>query len=374
MITISAGLRTEIEKLRGRRLFGRVRIDYSDANIDATIIAWANTIAEHTYPEQVFNGKEDVTHKYISFDGQWVLDGTWYLPPETETEKARGEIGWWGHERSLESGSFSNASRRMYGEKLYSDSLYSGLTETFPNVNVNFLPRTISDIRVSFDNAREEYAVDFDVVLLGADYSELDRITVTGNAGYKYITSISPVNSVSQICLFVYKWSKGMTQAKCAEMFTSISELYEGQDLISFSTVENRELPEEGVPLGSTAAGECTITLFNRSRLFDFDNTTSKLFNVIREGVRIKPYIGDGTEWIPLGVFYAKTWDVPKNGITATVTGLDRMALLAESEYKTNQIIQAPESESHLIDTAGEWNAGDLVGVVVSTNSLVMVF
>jgi hypothetical protein len=262
----------------------------------------------------------------------------------------------------------------MYGSKLYGDSLYSGLTETFPSVCVNFLPRTISDIRVSFDNAREEYAVDFDVVLLGADYTELDRVTVTGNAGYKYITSITPVNSVSQICLFVYKWSKGMTQAKCAEMFTSISELYEGQDLISFSTVENRELPEDGVPLGSTAAGECTVTLFNRSRLFDFDNTTSKLFNVIREGVRIKPYIGDGIEWIPLGVFYAKTWDIPKNGITATVTGLDRMALLDESEYKTNQIIQAPASEAHTIDTAAEWNSGDLSGVIVSVDSLGMVF
>lgn len=370
MITVPASCRTEIEKLRGRRLFARVRIDYSDANIDNTVVAWSNGTQEHTYDDQTYNGREDMSAQWASLDGSWVL-GTHALAPETSVDKARYEIGWWSTQLATADGDFQQVNASLYGEALYGETIYDEY-KTYPQININFLPRTISSVRVSFDNARMEYAVDFCIKIYAQDGSELDSISVTGNAGVKYVQEITPVNEACQISLCVMKWSHPGRQAKVAEMFTSISELYNGSDLFNIQVVENRELPEDGVPLGQTASGQCVVQLFNRNRDFDYTNTASKLYGVIREGNRITPEIGDGTTWIPLGVFYAKAWDIPASKIVATVTGLDRMAILGESEFKTNKIIDAPVDQTFDTDTGAEWGGGTLVGTVVVGDTIRM--
>jgi len=373
VITIPSILKTEIQKLRGRHLQARCRIDYSDANIDNTIIAWSNGTQTNSYLKQVYNGIEDVSAKFCSLDGSWVL-GEYALAPETASEQAASEIGAWSELLSNPDGTFQNTSTAHYlhGKTLYSSGLYGGNVST-PEVSVNFTARTISDIRISFDNARMEYGIDFDVIFRDIDYTELYTLEVRGNAGLKYVTSITAQNAVAQMTIKVLTWSTANRQAKLAEMYTSISELYNGSDIMNLQIVENRELPEDGVPLGSTASGQCVLSLYNRDRKFDYDNVTSKLYNVIRKGVRVIPEIGDGTNWIPLGTYFAREWDIDKRSLVATVTCLDRMALLAESEYKVNKIIEAPADETFLTDTDAEWNSADLVGVYAVSNTLRMV-
>lgn len=373
MISVPNTLKTEIQKLRGRHLHARARIDYSDANIDNTIIAWSNGTQANTYLAQVYNGKEDVCCKFVSLDGSWVL-GEYALAPETEAEQAALEIGAWSSNLSNPDGTFQDSSDAhfLYGKSLYNAGLYGGNVST-PEISVNFTARTISDIRISFDNARNEYAVDFDVIFKNAAYADLYTLQVRGNGGLKYVNTITTQNAVCQMTIRFLTWSHGGRQAKLAEMYTSISELYNGSDIMSLQVIENREIPEDGVPLGSTASGQCVLSLFNRNRKFDYDNTTSKLYNVVRKGVRVTPEIGDGTNWIPLGTFYAREWDIDKRSLTATVTCLDRMASLGESEYKVNKIIEAPADETYLTDTDAEWNSATLVGTVAVSNTLRMV-
>jgi hypothetical protein len=371
MITVPAILKTEIEKLRGRHLEARVKIDYSDANIDNTVVAWSNGTQLNTYEDQVYNGREDMSAQWASLDGSWIL-GTHALGPETAIDKSKYEIGWWNNTLSMLDGSFQEVSVYGYNERGYGEEGY-GPYVSYPQISTNFLARTVSSIRISFDNARMEYAVDFDIILTAQDGSVLDSISVVGNSGVKYITSIIPVNLVCQITLIISKWSHARRQAKVAEMFTAISETYNGSDIFNIQVVENRELPEDGIPLGQTASGQCVITFFNRNRDFDYTNTLSKLYGVIREGNRITPEIGDGINWVPLGVYYAKAWDISVNKLTVTVTGLDRMASLAESEFNTNQIIAAPADQNYLTDTAAEWNGGTKIDMMVLVNSIRMI-
>ena len=370
MITVPAACKTEIEKLRGRRLYARVRIDYSDANIDNTVVAWSNGTQLNSFDDQTYNGREDMTMQWASLDGSWVL-GVHGLAPEDSVDKAKYEIGWWSTQLATADGDFQQTGGTSYGSSDYGSSAY-GETVTYPQININFLPRTISSVRVAFDNARMEYAVDFCIKILDIDGAELDSISVTENAGVKYASDITPVNEACQISVCVLKWSHPGRQAKIAEMFTSISELYNGSDIFNIQVIENRELPEDGVPLGQTASGQCVISLFNRNRDFDYTNTASKLYGVIREGNRITPEIGDGTTWIPLGVFYAKAWDIPASKLAVTVTGLDRMALLGESEFTTNQILAAPADQAFDTDTGAEWSGGTGVDTLVSGNSIGM--
>lgn len=363
MIQLPLALKQEIQKLRGRRLKARVRIDYSDVNIDNTIVGFSNGFAPGTYVEQTFNGKEDVSSKWLSLDGAWILDGTYGIGPVTPSEQNRLEIGWWSEYLSLADGSFADSEAVLYGEALYSEEVYD-FKSTPPELGLSFIPRTFSDLRISFDNMREEFAEDFDVVFYDTDNQEMYRQEVRGNTGFRYIATVPTQNLVSIIRFFPLKWSRPGSHAKVAELVTSVTDLYEGEDLISLEVIENRGIESQGNPIGSTASGQCVVTLYNRDRLFDFDNESSKLFNLVRENVRIIPQIGDGETWIPLGVFFARAWDISKTDITVRVTGLDRMALLQQSVYDKSEIIQAPDDESFSVNTTAEWSAGILDGAV----------
>jgi hypothetical protein len=376
MIIVPDSLKNEILKRTKRSLKARVRIDYSDANIDSTIIAWAGTTQDHTYLTQTYNGKEDVSAKYAMLgDGKWVLDGTWALAPETEDDQYKYEIGWNGREVSKPDGSFQNGSgkRAIFGHGIFRDGSFGGMVSE-PHLSVNFLPRTVSNVRISFDNARMEYASSFDVVFRDTDGEVLFTLPVSANTGVKYVQAITPLNLVAQITIHIHGWSSAKCTPKVAEIFTSVTETYNGSDIIDMEVIENRELSDDGIPLGTTASGECVIKLRNRFRKFDDTNTLSVLYNLVRKGVRIRPEIGDGVNWIPLGVFYADTWDVPRRSLVATVTGLDRMAILDESDYKANVIIQAPEDEDYLTDTTEEWAGGEMDGCVAEDNALRMAF
>jgi len=116
------------------------------------------------------------------------------------------------------------------------------------------------------------------------------------------------------------------------------------------------------------------MKFFNRDRLYDWDNSTSRLFNFIRKGVKIIPEIGDGTNWIPLGVYFAEEWDIPKNDLAVTVSGMDRMAALDKSEYITSQAVTAPDNTTITIDTNEEWLSATMIGAEVSGATIRMIF
>lgn len=373
MITVPVSLKQEIEKLRGRRLKARVRIDYSDANIDNTIEAGASSISRNSYYNQTYNGKEDVSKKWLSLDGYCVLDGTYFLSPETPREQQQYEIGWWGTEISNQQCDFLTPKTNLFKHRILGDKLFTK-KEYKPALFVSFIPRTFSDVRISFDNARMEYAIDFDIEVYDNSQSLLYKEEVRGNGGVKYVITIPVQENVALVKIIVLKWSNDNTCAKIAELYTSISELYEGSDILTIQVVENRELSDSGIPLGTTASGQCVISLVNKNRAFDYTNKSSKLYNVIREGNRISPEIGDGENWIPLGVFYSKAWDISRRSLSVTVTGLDRMETLGQSEYKTNKIIQSPGDENYLIDTTSEWDAGIKQNMEAVDNKIRMVF
>ncbi len=373
MIATTPALKAEIQKLRGRRLHVRCRIDYSDANLDNTVIAWSAENQENTYISQVVNGKEDTSERFLALDGKWILGEDWALAPASVTEQANFEIGWWSKSLSTPTGVFQDGNSYLLGERLLNEFDLGPLVE-YPELFVNFLPRTMTAVRLSFDIARNEYAVDFSITFYNSAGAILHNIDVAGNAGIRYVADMAELNAVSQMRISIRKWSEIGVSAKVAEMFTAITDLYGEDDILSLQVVENRELPEDGIPLGQTASGSCVLTLFNRDRAFDFDNVTSKLYNVVREGVRITPEIGDGTTWIPLGVYYAKAWDIDKQSLSVTVTGVDRMALLDETIFSSNVIVQAPSPQTFLITSTAEWNTGTKVDTAAASGSLRMVY
>lgn len=372
MISVPESLKTEIEKLRGRKLEARCRFDFSDTSIDNTIIGSGSSYGAGAY-EQIYNGKKDVSKKWFSLDGSALLDGTYYIMPETETELERFEVGWWSEELSDYAGNYICESPLAYGDVAFGEQAFS-IGTCYPSISVNFLARQVSELSIAFDNARMEYGVDFEIRLYDINNALLYSETITGNTGVWFTKVIPTTNGVCTVQYIIKKWSEPLRNVKIAEMFTMITLTVNGRDIKSIQVVEDRELSDDGLPLGTTSSGSCVITLFNRNRLFDWDNTTSRLYNYVRKGIKIFPEIGDGTNWIPLGVFFAEEWDIPKKDIMLTVSGLDRMALLDDSEYATSKLITAPDDQTFNIDTEAEWTSGYFIDAAYSSGSIRMAF
>lgn len=373
MITVPASLKNEIQKLRGRKLQARCRFDFSDTTIDNTIIGLSNSHNARSHYSQLYNGKEDVTRKWFSLDGHSKLDGTYHLAPETESGIEKLEMGWWSEALSNDEGSFPTHKGRRFGRAALGRRVI-GRTEFPPSVMVNFTERQVQEINISFDNARIEYAIDFTVILYSLTGTILGTYPITGNGGLKYNVQITPVSGVAMMELKITKWSLPHASAKVAEMFTMVSMLINGKDLKSSQVVEDRELSKDSLPVGTTSSGSCVLKFYNRDRLFDYDNPTSRLYNYIRKGVKMTPEIGDGVNWVPMGVFFVNEWDVPKDDIFVTATGFDIMSALDESEYSTSADIEAPDDQSVLVDTGSEWSSAMLNGVIVSGDTLRMAF
>lgn len=356
MIQVPASLQAEIDKLRGRKLQARVTINYSSAYGDDAVFASSSGTAPGGRIEQAYNGREDTTRKFAQADGLALADGTWFPVPTTPVAIANNEIGWWGDDYPLASREYAAYSQPLLGEHLLGESIM-GPSKGYPYLELLFLPRTIINIRLSFDTSRNEYPVDFDVVFFDAAGEELYKQEVRGSTGVRYIRTIGPLTLCARMKVIFYKWNVRSTP-KVAEMLSSLQEVYLGSDLFDLQIVE-------GLGRESMSGSQCVVTLYNRFRKFDSDNINSILFNQLRPGVRIFPEIGDGTTWIPLGEFYAAEWDISRRDLRATVTGFDKLWLMEKSEYRESKIIDKPADQQIYLE-GPDFLAGTYVGLVVS--------
>lgn len=349
MIQAAPALAAEIAKLRGRKLEAKVIINYSSVYGDDLIDSSSNSTLPESFIDQVYNGRFDVSAKYFSLDGLSVLDGSFVLPPETAAEQAEFEMGWWSARIPKPNKTFDRGGRTLYGSKLYGSKLYSK-RYLYPSIELFFPERTITNINIAFDNARMEYAPDFDVVFKDKNKTILHTETVTGNTGTRFSKTITAINLCTRMELIIKKWSV-VSNAKVAEMLSSVQETYNGSDLFNLQVIE-------GIDRGNISPGRCVVTLYNKFRKFDYENTTSVLFNQIRKGVRIQPFIGDGTNWMPCGVYYAEAWDIKRRDLRVTVTGLDKISLLQKTQFADSKIIETPAQEVIDLDTDAEFLAG----------------
>jgi hypothetical protein len=328
-----------------RQVVGRVVIDYSVPEVDSSITVTANENAYIVQNYQVTNGVLESTRKWASLDGTWVLDGTYFLSPDTEDAAVNNELGWWGETMAGTGGAFS---------------------APYPTLIVEFSSRVVSTLQVVGDSMRGEYPVDFNIYLYNSDillYTE----TVTGNAEIAWEKPIAPIGEVTKSILEITKWSHDGRQAKIVEFFPILHETYTGDDLFSLSLLEEREVSNGNLPIGNISCNELDISIFNRDRKFDAGNRDSRLYQLIKPNRKVRAWLGlvlpdekitqlavfgiglgqmllelntTHVEWIPLGTFYTLDWDVPELDITAGTTARDRLQLLDNSTYSADELLK----------------------------------
>lgn len=314
-----------IEQMKAttRRIYGKIQIDWTDPFIDQSITVAVNEECRISWKDQVADNIETVPHKWASLDGSWVLDGTWRLVPDTEEAAEEYQMGWWGSTLAGTGGAFSSS---------------------YPTLTMTFVARPIRELKVVGDSARQEYPVDFDINLYDGVDTLLYSENVIGNDAVKWVKEIASVNEVEKIELVIKKWSHEGRQVKITEFFTSIQEIYEGDDILLINLLEERDISLGSLPIGNISSNEIDIRLYNRDRRFDAGNTNSNLYQLVKTNRRIKAWLGvevnGEIEYVPLGTFWSGDWDVPEDAVWAGTTGRDRLELLRQSTYSTSQVLQ----------------------------------
>lgn len=320
MYAVSSEFQEKI-KAQTRRIYGKVQIDYTDPFLDQSIAVSINEEANISFPSQTADNIQEPIGKIASLDGSWILDGSYVLAP-TPDEAATEQMGWWGSQLAGVGGAF---------------------IVPYPTLTVTFLSRPITKLKVVGDSARIEYPVDFNIKLYGASDVLLHTETVTANSLVSWNKDLnSAITQVIKMVVEITKWSHAGRQCKILEFFTSIQEVYEGDDILMINLLEEREVSQGSLPVGNIAANEIDIRLVNSNRKFDAGNTQSPLYQTLKQNRRIKAWLGvdttTGKEYVPLGTFWSGDWNVPEQDVYAQTTGRDRLEMLRKSTYSNSQV------------------------------------
>lgn len=320
MIKTSQYYNEKIKDLFNREIYAKVQVDYTDPEIDQSIVVNTNTSNYTSYPYQIVNGKNNPNYNYLSLDGSWVLGDEQALAP-SEYEIEYVQFGLWGSELSNTQGTFN----------------------TNPILELKFLPRPIRSLKLVGDSKKGEFPVDFMFRL----YNEYDEIlyadNITNNDSVFWTKDIVHINEVVKMEIEIVKWNKPNRVIKIMEVFSSIQEIYEGEDIISINLIEERETSQGSLPVGNISSNEIEVVFNNVNRQFDVGNVNSNLYGLVKPNRKITAWIGIENELIPIGLFWTKDWDVSEDGVVAKTIGRDRLDRLRDNLY-SNSILEINKS------------------------------
>lgn len=258
------------------------------------------------------------------------LDGTWHFMPGTEAEATYNEVGWWGDFPSTD----------------------LDVVDGGQGLDLEFSARSVTSFKVVGDNLREEYPVDFTVAFYAGASLEGTE-TVVGNTLVSYSQDITKLDAITMVELQITKWSHPYRVCKILEISTGVFEVYSGNEITSVGVVEEREISNVNtVPTGNISSNEAELSIVNVDRRFDANNTSSKLYNLVKPNNRVDVEIGvitssGGFEYVPVFTGWTQGWNVPEDAVDASVSARDRLNIMEQTKITTQSVVAD--------DTFGDW-------------------
>lgn len=317
MIKTSQVYKEEIKNLFNRKIYGKVQIDYTDPELDQSVSVESNDNNYTTFPNQIINGKNDPSFKYICLDGTWELgDESYSLAPGELEMRKDYQFGLWGEEIGNQDGVFEQFT---------------------PTIVIEFIARPFRTLKLIGDSKRGEYPKCFEIRLFKQN-GELAHLEEVFNDSVYWEKEIETVTDIVEMEIKIEQWSHPLTVIKINEVFSSIRETYEGEDIMSISLIEEKETSQGSLPVGNISSNEIEIKLNNEDRKFDAGNSKSDLYGLVKPNRRIKAWVGTESHLVPLGTFWTKDWDVSEDDVIAKTIGRDRLDRLRDNEYSTSKV------------------------------------
>ena len=291
-----------------RRLYGKVKIIYQDA--DASYEIGVNTSGDSkiSSPNQVYEGNLLPTAKACTMDGHSTMNGEYQMIDETCI------VGWWSDELSDENGEYQSGN--------------------YPFLELNFIKRPVSRWTLLGDRKLEQFLVDFDLELYDENNDLLLTHSVRDNEEMKLQVIFERLfENVARIKLIVRKINTPNAVVKLIQFFDVLEENYSGGELKDFEVLEALATDGEGISYGITS-NTLNVTIHNKDRKFDLGH----LKDYLLLDRTVIPYIGieneqGEVEYQQLGVYYSDEWSVPQEGQWVKLKCLDRLMKFQKMTY-----------------------------------------
>ena len=315
-----------VMKEPSRRIFGKVEITYVDPMLDNDITITPISEAYNSSTSQIFDGVYEATPNLFALYDNY-LSGNYLVGDESS------QVGWVSGAVSGDNGIFSMP----------------------VGFSVNFFSKPIVSFGIVFDDSRNNLVKDFFVLLTTADGKVHEFGFADNNDTEVQVTAnLADVVSIEVLILRV---ARPGVPAVVLSMPALSSILYKGYEddsrLMSIELFEELSYEDEIEMLGGVSANEVTVRLDNSNREFFF-NSGSMVANQLKRNRKIQPWLGAEItpgviEWYNLGTFWSHKWDVPVNGLTATVVGFDTIGLLGNTPFIEHEV-QIDKSLGFLIE------------------------
>lgn len=300
-----------VMKAPERNIQGKVYITYTDPMLEYSTQITTSQSAYNSRSDQVIDSDNAIDYAYFTlYDND--LTGAYYPIGEHD------QVGWASAELSNAAGSFTVP----------------------PYVEITFEARPISTLSIMFDTVRNNIARDFNVLVSDKSGNTVAH-TIRDNTDSVVELLENPLVDVVKIRVEVLRINKAFYPATIVEIPAQSTILYKGYDdvseLMSIDLLEELTYEDEVEALGGVSANEITVVLDNSNKEFFF-NSGSPVAKQLRRNRKIVPWLGAEVipgqiEWHTLGTFWSYKWDVPVNGLTATVVGFDTIGLLGLTDF-----------------------------------------
>lgn len=187
---------------------------------------------------------------------------------------------------------------------------------------------TSSGITIYFEN---NIAQRFTLTIINSDDESITLEAENDKSVYQHIFENSI--SIKSISINIQQMEYSNRRIRISEVDFGISQVYEGSDLVSFTTNEEIDLLFTSTPINT-----CTVNLNNYDNSFNPLNPTG-LVKYLTDNCIMKPYIGvlteeNGIEYVPMGYFYLKDWSSDNDG-NVTLNGQSLMGIISKLDLKS---------------------------------------
>lgn len=285
-------------KADNREIKGYVEITYAMGDNSGYYALSAPQGIRYSDTSEMFDGKRKC-NKYATLESDYTqLDGSYFLPNYNIKNDNAGYV---------------------------SEDIFSEVEMFNINIKNTTLPWTTKGITFYFNH---NIPVNFTIIINGNDVYE-----ITDNDKSVFQLILEEETMVKYINIDIAQVEYPNRRIRISEIDLGITNLYEGQDLVSFSTTEEIDLL-----MTSTPTNEITINLNNYNNQFDPINPTG-IVEYLTEDCIIKPYIGvlteNGEEYVGIGTYYLTDWSSNTDG-NVTINGKNLMSIISNLTLKSD--------------------------------------
>ena len=301
---------TNTIKKSDREIKGYVEVIYKDVNNTSYYPSFPSKAEISGYFE--INDEKRKIKNYASLEENYTeLDGSFLLP----NKKVVGD----------DAGYISSSTFENIKNPKFTLDIDNPLIEEKYRIPVETIGLTI----YFFNNIAQDFQIKI------TDNNNVETIfNIENNQNSVFHQFFDNPITISKMEMTITSMEYSNRRIRIPEIDFGITDLYEDNELISFTTNEEIDVLKQSIPIN-----DCTINLNNYDH--DFDPLNPKgLVKYLTEKCLIKPYVGiltetNGIDYESLGYYYLSDWSADANG-SVTLNGKSMVEILNKLKLKSS--------------------------------------